>query len=309
MTKKIKLIDYDLIFLSYDEPNKEKNYADLKKKFPWAKRVDGVHGSDSAHKACARLAETERVTIIDGDNIVKPELMDQVIEFYDHADLSQCVLSYPACNVINGLIYGNGSIKNWNTQLILDMKTHENAEAENGKTQVDFCWEIKYLQMKNWMSYVHNNSSPQQAWRAGFREGVKMCLLEGIKPDLDSPFDKQVHWKNYQRLVTWMNVGQDVANGLWAIYGARLGCYMTMLTNWDYLNVRTFSYLNDLFKEVEPTNESELLEQIISLGNKLRSQLDILVSINPLDADQSLFFKGLYTNPPRLGNDWIVENV
>ena len=124
MTKKVKIIDNDLIFLSYDEPNKEKNFADLKKKFPWAKRVDGVHGSDSAHKACAKLAETERVTIVDGDNIVKHELIDQVIELHDHADLSKCVLSFPAYNVVNGLIYGNGSIKNWHTQLILDMKTH-----------------------------------------------------------------------------------------------------------------------------------------------------------------------------------------
>jgi len=307
--KELKLIDYDLIFLSYDEPNKERNYSDLKKKFPWAKRVDGVHGSDSAHKACAKLSETERVTIIDGDNIVKPELMDQVIRFQDHADLSKCVLSFPAYNMINGLIYGNGSIKNWHTQLILDMKTHENAETENEKTQVDFCWEIKYLQMKKWMSYVYNNASPQQAWRAGFREGVKMCLLEGHKPDSEKPFNKQVHWKNYQRLLIWLNIGADADNGLWAIYGARLGCYMTMLTDWDYLNVRTFSYLNDLFKEVNPATEAELAYKITDLGKKLKDGLDILISDDPLNADQSLFFKGLYTNPPRLENDWVIENV
>lgn len=309
MTQKIKLIDYDLIFLSYDEPNKEKNYADLKKKFPWAKRVDGVHGSDSAHKACARLAETERVTIIDGDNIVKPELMDQVIEFYDHADLSKCVLSYPAYDIINGLIYGNGSIKNWHTQLILDMKTHENADTTNGKTQVDFCWEIKYLQMKDWMSYVYNNASPRQAWRAGFREGVKMCLLEGIRPDPNKEFDRQVHWKNYQRLLTWMNVGSDVENGLWAIYGARLGCYMTMLTDWNYLNVRTFSYLNDLYNTIADKTEDELLGEIASLGTKLRDSLGILTGPGFMDKDQSKFFKSVYTNPPRMTNDWIVENV
>jgi len=309
MTKKIKLINYDLIFLSYDEPNKERNYADLKKKFPWAKRVDGVHGSDSAHKACARLAETERVTIIDGDNIVKPELMDQVIELNDHADLTTCVLSYPAYNIINGLVYGNGSIKNWDTQLILNMKTHENADTDNGRTQVDFCWEIKYLQMKNWMSYVHNNANARQAWRAGFREGVKMCLLEGTKPVLEKPFDQQVHWKNYHRLVTWMNVGSDVENGLWAIYGARLGCYMTMLTEWDYLNVRTFSYLNELFEKVAPTNDDDLLKEINRLGKELKEELKILVGPQVLDLDQSKFFKALYTNPPRMANDWVVENV
>ena len=39
MSKKFKPIDYDIIYLSYDEPNAEKNYADLCKKVPWAKRV------------------------------------------------------------------------------------------------------------------------------------------------------------------------------------------------------------------------------------------------------------------------------
>jgi len=51
MSNKIKVIDQDIVFLSYDEPNAEKNYADLLKKVPWAKRVHGVKGSDAAHKA------------------------------------------------------------------------------------------------------------------------------------------------------------------------------------------------------------------------------------------------------------------
>ena len=38
----IKIIEQDIIFLSYDEPNAEKNYADLCAKVPWAKRVHGV---------------------------------------------------------------------------------------------------------------------------------------------------------------------------------------------------------------------------------------------------------------------------
>jgi nicotinamide riboside kinase len=70
MTKQFKILEHDVVFLSYDEPNAEKNYADLLTKCPWAKRVHGVEGSDSAHKACAELAQTERVIIIDADNIV-----------------------------------------------------------------------------------------------------------------------------------------------------------------------------------------------------------------------------------------------
>ena len=47
-------------YLSYDEPNAEENYADLLAKVPWAKRVHGIKGSDAAHKACAKLSETDR---------------------------------------------------------------------------------------------------------------------------------------------------------------------------------------------------------------------------------------------------------
>ena len=72
---KFRILDYDIIYLSYDEPNAEKNYADLCSKVPWAKRVHGVEGSDAAHKACAELSETDRFITIDGDNIVNAEFL------------------------------------------------------------------------------------------------------------------------------------------------------------------------------------------------------------------------------------------
>ena len=67
---RIKVQDADFVFLSYDEPNADRNYADLKKKFPWAKRVHAVKGLDAAHKACANISETERFITIDADTIV-----------------------------------------------------------------------------------------------------------------------------------------------------------------------------------------------------------------------------------------------
>ena len=55
---KLKIAELDIIYLSYDEPNAEENYADLLSKVPWAKRVHGVHGSDAAHKICAEQSYT-----------------------------------------------------------------------------------------------------------------------------------------------------------------------------------------------------------------------------------------------------------
>jgi hypothetical protein len=272
---------------------------------PWAKRVHGVDGSDSAHKACARLSETERVIVVDGDNTIRPEFLKQEIEFKDEVDLSKSVISWGARNTINGLIYGNGGIKCWPTQLVLDMKTHENAESENAKTQVDFCWDINYIQMDSCMSDVHNNATPQQAWRAGFREGVKMGLLEGTKAD-PAQFSKQVHWKNFHRLLVWMHVGLDVPNGIWAIYGARQGCYMTNCTDWDYLNVRDFKWLNDFWTTKESKITLDMLRyEIMGIGETLKHELDINVD-DPFNDNQSMLFKTLYTNPPRMPNNFIV---
>ena len=305
MSKKVKIIDCDIVYLSYDEPNAEKNYADLLKHVPWAKRVHGVDGSDSAHKACARLSETERVIVVDGDNTIRPEFLKQEIEFKDEVDLDKSVISWGARNTINGLIYGNGGIKCWPTQLVLDMKTHENAESENAKTQVDFCWDINYIQMDSCMSDVHNNATPQQAWRAGFREGVKMGLLEGTKAD-PAQFSKQVHWKNSHRLLVWMHVGLDVPNGVWAIYGARQGCYMTNCTDWDYLNVRDFKWLNNFWETDESQIPTDMLRyEIMGIGETLKHELNINVD-DPFNSNQSMLFKTLYTNPPRMPNNFIV---
>ena len=294
-----KVKDYDIIYLSYDEPNAEENYYDLVQRIPWAKRVHGVEGSDAAHKACAELSETDRFITIDGDNKVVDGFIDEELYFRDDIDLSKCVVSWSGYNVINGLTYGNGGIKCWPTELVKHMKTHENADPDDVQGQVDFCWNLEYLQINKTFSTVHNNATPQQAWRAGFREGVKMCLVEGLPTDDVSRIPK----KNLDRLRIWQTVGSDVDNGLWAIYGAREGAYKTMCTNWDYVNVRDFETLNRMWEETySKIPPEELYSKITELGETLRHQIDI--PIEWYDEEQSKFFKSLYTPPKRVLEDY-----
>ncbi len=300
MTKQFKIIEHDVVFLSYDEPNAEKNYADLLTKCPWAKRVHGVEGSDSAHKACAKLAETERVIIVDADNIVDPKFFDQTVEVESEELYNRSVISWCGLNVINGLKYGNGGIKCWPREFVLNMKTHENADSP--QSQVDFCWDINYITLDECMSLVYNNATPWQAWRAGFREGVKMSLYDGVKSSFDKPFTQRLHKKNYHRLLAWLNVGADVTNGLWAILGARQGCYMTNCTDWNYINVRDFSWLNEFWRtEVSLINEADLNAEISKLGKALSQNLNIPVD-ESLTVMQSKFFKEVFTNPSRVPN-------
>lgn len=308
MSKKFKVLDYDIIYLSYDEPNAEKNYTNLLKKIPWAKRVHGVKGSDAAHKACANLSETDRFITVDGDNIINSEFLSKEFDFAENKDLEKCVISWTAKNVINGLMYGNGGLKCWPKEYVLNMKTHENADPNNPHAQVDFCWDIEYIQMNSCYSEIHNNSTPHQAWRAGFREGVKMALDRGVKPSIEAFYKN--HWKNMHRLYIWLSVGADVENGLWAIYGARQGLYKTMLTEWDYVNVRDFEYLNNMWdteiKDIADDTES-LMVANTEMGKLLKNHLDLPFPVSPLDAQQSTFFKTVYQNPARTGNQQFID--
>ena len=308
MNNRLRPKDYDIIFLSYDEPNADKNYHDLLTKVPWAKRVHGVEGSDAAHKACADLSETDRFITVDADNIVDPTFINQDLIFQDHVDLANSVVSWSGKNIINGLTYGNGGIKCWPKHIVRGMKTHENADPNNAAAQVDFCWDIKYCQVDKIYSYVHNNATPQQAWRAGFREGVKMTLNEGVKVDYEN-FLKQVHKKNMDRLRIWQTVGLDVDNGIWAMYGARLGTYLTNCTDWDYVNVRDFEYVNKMWHDTySKMDEEDLLYEMEILGKKLVDELGMSIPLEVYNEEQSKFFKSMYVNPPRIGKTFIKED-
>lgn len=309
MTNKIKVIDYDIIYLSYDEPNAEKNYANLCTKVPWAKRVHGVKGSDAAHKACAELSETSRFITVDGDNCIRPEFLQQDLDFNEHVDLQNAVISWCGRNEINGLMYGNGGLKCWPKSYVLNMKTHENADPENKHAQVDFCWDAQYIQMNSVYSDVYNNETAEQAWRAGFREGVKLSTDRGIKPSKKDFINN--HWRCLHWLYIWSMVGSDVKNGLWAIYGAREGIYKTMCTDWDFVNVRDFEYLNDYWKnEVSANiNDSNLEEKIKNLGSIIINDLEIPIAEEPLNPQQSKFFKKVYQNPSRTDNQQFIEEL
>jgi len=303
---KFKPIDYDIIYLSYDEPNAEKNYADLCKKVPWAKRVHGVEGSDAAHKACAELSETDRFITVDGDNRIREDFLNQEIDFDEHADLKNTVISWCGRNEINGLMYGNGGLKCWPREYVLNMKTHENADPDNAHAQVDFCWDAQYIQMNSCYSDVYNNETPAQAWRAGFREGVKLATDRGVRISKEEL--KNNHWRCLHWLYIWSMIGKDVENGDWAILGTRAGLYMTMCTDWDYVQVRDFEYLNDLWK-VSFESIEDVDYEIEEYGIKLISQLDIPIAEQPLDAQQSKFFKAVYQHPSRTDNQRFIEKL
>lgn len=295
MSNIINVIDQDIIFLSYDEPNAEKNYADLLSKFPWAKRVHGVKGSDAAHKACAALSETEYFVTVDADNIVNTKFQEVKIDLDALGLTSENVFSWCGKVHVNGLMYGNGGLKLWTRRFVNEMKTHENSVPTDAKGKVEFCFDDRYYQFNESYSESFTNATPFQAWRAGFREGVKMSLDQGAK----TANLKTIWWQNYHRLLIWCNVGEDVPNGLWSMYGAREGAYLTNCTNWDYANVRDFEWLTNEWKEKYSKITEEMLPyEVMGLGETLNYEHGL--ELESLGATGSKFFKTVYSNSPRI---------
>ena len=291
----IKILEQDIIFLSYDEPNAEKNYADLCSKVPWAKRVHGVKGSDAAHKACAALSETEYFVTVDADNIIDPKFLEIEIDIDKLGLTPDHVFSWCGKVHVNGLMYGNGGLKLWTRKFVNEMKTHENSDPTDHKGLVEFCFDDKYYQFNESYSESFTNATPFQAWRAGFREGVKMSLDQGAKVDDLST----IWWQNYHRLLVWCSVGTDVENGIWSILGAREGCYMTNCTDWDYSNVRDFEYLTEHWDKNHSGAETDIkTAQINFLGKELKDKCKL--EIANLDPAGSKFFKTVYNNSPRI---------
>lgn len=316
------IINFDLFYISFDEPQKEEFWAKLQEIAPWAQRVDGVKGFDAAHKACAMLSTTDRFITIDGDNDVYPEFFDLEIDIPDN--LADCTLSWASVNEINGLCYGNGGIKLWTKEFVMNMRTHEAATRDEEK--VDFCWDDKYIQMNNIYSTTHPNGSPFQAFRAGFREGVKMTLDRGVKAQ-GSIVQKWMHDKNFKRVLVWASIGADSENGLWAIYGARLGLLKANVDkDFDIALISDYDWFKKyFFEEIAPNfcpSEGELHGQKCKYTGQIwRKQLlehacselliplqkDLGMNIADMDAIQSRFFKSVYEAPKRNNNPLLTE--
>lgn len=289
-TETLDIADLDVIFLTYDEPKKEEFWVKIQNMIPWAKRVDGIKGSDAAHKAAAAQSDTDWFVLIDGDNLPDPEFFN--LQLNIKPEYTGAAFRWKARNIINGLRYGNGGLSVWSKDFVNNMRTHEASDGRE-ETAVEFCFDPKYFAMHNCYSTTYPNGSPKQAWRAGFREGVKMCLDRGAKPSLEE-FERKVNNRNYDHLCIWQSVGADVENGYWAMYGARLGTFMIMLEGWDHHYVQDFDMLEklwDMFSKEDPVLGCTNIQD--ALTNRLG------LPITMLSPDQSKFFKHHYSSGQR----------
>jgi hypothetical protein len=289
--------DLDFVFLSYDEPNADAHWQDLLAIAPHARRVHGVKGMASAFRRAAELAETESFFTVDADTRLDPVFVEHAID--DDKINAGRVISWPSRNVVNGLIYGHGGVKCWTRRLLREDRTRD-------ADHIDYTLRLGYIFEPRTFSTCHPNPTPLHAFRAGFREGAKLSLVQG-RPVGAARFFEAVARTNQQRLQIWCSLGSDAEHGLWCIYGARMGCVMTLLEQPDLTLLADFDRFRRFFAErVMPQLEGDqtcsrsglrwssgaLQQAAQELGERLRLELGLgVVEISP---DQSAFIKTVY---------------
>ena len=236
VASKLKL--YDIVFISYNEPNADENFSKLIDRFPRAKRVHGVKGIHQAHIAAAKLATTPMFWVVDGDAIVEDDFeFDLLLPKHD-TDIVHVWLSK---NPINGLTYGYGGVKLLPKNLTINMEM----------TSVDMTMAIskKFKVIKEVSNLTVFNTDPFNTWKSAFRECVKLA---------SRPVDSGYQEETEDRLITWCSVGSDKLYGEYSIAGARAGKQYGLLNIADANQLRKindFEWLQNQFNLLQPLVE------------------------------------------------------
>ena len=194
---------FDIIFISYQEPNADQNYKLLVDRFPTAKRIHGVKGIHQAHIAGAKQCWTKMFWIVDGDA--------QIVEDFDFSFKpdkwnTETVHVWRSRNPINDMEYGYGGVKLFPTQLTIDMDVN--------KPDMTTSISNKFCAMHNVSNITAFNTGEFETWKSAFRECCKLS---------SRVIDRQKDNETQERLHTWCTVGIDRPFGEYAIKGAKAG--------------------------------------------------------------------------------------
>ena len=202
---------YDVVFISYNEPNADENYEKLKLKRPDAKRVHGVTGIHNAHIAAAKLATTDMFWVVDADaNILKKFNFE--IPYIPHYNRNEkdifldTVHVWRSINPVNGLIYGYGGVKLLPRNLTLDVDTSTTDMTTSISTNFKLMPKVSNSTMFNIDEF--------STWRSAFRECVKLS-----SKTIDRLYDEETE----ERLMIWCALGINQPFGAYSICGAKAG--------------------------------------------------------------------------------------
>ena len=196
---------YDIVFISYKEPNCEENYKHLLSMIPSAKRVHGVKGIHQAHIEAAKLCKTPMFYVVDGDACIN-DTFDFTSMNYLSEDEMSIVYVWRSLNPINRLSYGNGGVK------LLPRKLTLNVDPTS--TDMTTSISVRFKAMPEVSNISTFNTDPFNTWKSAFRECVKLSskIIQG-----------QQNKETEIRLTQWCTKGKDKPFGNYCIAGALAG--------------------------------------------------------------------------------------
>jgi hypothetical protein len=194
---------YDIIFISYNEPQADENFARLKARFPYAQRVQGIKGIHQAHIAAAKKAFTKMFWVVDADaQILDTFNFDHVVSEYDLEN----VHVWRSMNPINDLEYGYGGVK------LLPKSLTQNMDIS--KPDMTTSISSLFKAMPEISNITAFNVDAFNTWKSAFRECVKLS---------SKTIDRQDDADTTYRLNVWCTRGIDRPFGRQAIEGAVQG--------------------------------------------------------------------------------------
>jgi hypothetical protein len=194
---------YDIIFISYNEPQADENFARLKARFPYAQRVQGIKGIHQAHIAAAKKAFTKMFWVVDADaQILDTFNFDHVVSEYDLEN----VHVWRSRNPINDLEYGYGGVK------LLPKSLTQNMDVS--KPDMTTSISSLFKAMPEISNITAFNVDAFNTWKSAFRECVKLA---------SKTIDRQDDVDTNYRLNVWCTRGIDRPFGRQAIEGAVQG--------------------------------------------------------------------------------------
>ena len=264
----------DIIFISYDEPNADTNWANLKAKYPHAKRVHGVEGVAAAHFQAAKRSTTSFFYVVDADAEIDPSFDFEYKPAPHDADYTHIWYSL---NPVTGDSYGYGGIKLFNKKSFREMKS-----------VLDFSTTLtKDIKIFDTVSCVTRfNSDPYRAFRGAFREAAKLYATindesktEEIRQEAEERFDKWMHPIQDADYVSYVNAGVELGV---AEAKTRLAAGMDLSFINDHALIT--SMLKAFDKGADLTTDPTLEE-----GHPMKTEFSLITRISSVLYDQFVF--------------------
>jgi hypothetical protein len=200
----------DIVFISYDEPEADRNWNILHKKFPQSYRVHGVAGMELALEAAADVSTTPWYWAV----FAKTELAPN-FDFGFVPDYMQQAKHYifDCRNMVNGLEYGHMGMVLYNCQGIRDIN-------RKGNFGLDYTLSFPHESIPILSCLGRFNTTPYHTWRTAFRETAKLAFFESEQYTVDGQY----------RLRTWLERAEG-DHAEWCLRGAQDGQEFFETTN------------------------------------------------------------------------------